>query len=201
MLIIVIVGFSGVLLEFLSKEALLTPDTSFDSIVLFKYFTIQTNILVVVYFSAMLTMKQSFQNSIFKNFIGGVTLCITVTFTMFLFFLESNWDPQGLSALSSIIMHYISPVLVISFFTAHIKEYTFRTIDIFYWAIYPIFYVLFILVFGSITSDYIYPFFNLNELGILRVVLTIFVLILGYEGLSFLIVKIVSQNNDEKMKK
>lgn len=197
--IIVVVGSIGILLNFFNVEFLETKGSNFDSLVLFKYFTIQSNIIVVLYFSMLLWTKSHQKSMIFRNYIGAVTLCITMTFSMFFLFLEPIWNPQGIHLISSTILHYINPFLVIVFFVISMKDYSFRYKDIAIWVIYPILYLIFVLIFGAITGDYIYPFLNINELGILTFVLTILILLLGYLGLSFLIVKIVSQNNGGKI--
>ncbi len=158
----------------LASNGIDNPDTPIVSMLAsFKYFTIQSNIFVIFYFALLLSAKIS-ENSLFKKLIGAVTAYITITFIVFVFMLQSTWHPEGIAQLGNIINHYIVPILTIAFLVFYRKDYNFKMQDLIIWMIYPITYVLFLLLHGVITGDYIYPFFEIDELGITYFLLAFF---------------------------
>lgn len=193
MLSIVIIGTIGLLIEILNYEFNGTPGSNFDSLGLFKYFTLQSNLIVVVYFFLMYQLRLHETSKLFQHLLAMVTLCITLTFVMFALFLDPIWDPKGFAFVSSMMLHYINPILVIVYFVRYAKEIEFHYTNIFVWIIYPLLYLVFATVYGLITGEYFYPFIDFGSLGIIGFSLSILGMLWGYLLLSFLIVKIVSQ--------
>lgn len=197
-LFIVLIGSIGIVLEFVGYEYLSTPGTQFDSFTLFKYFTIQSNILVVVYFFVLNRGLVSHKS--FINYLSAVTLSIMITGTMYFFFLDSIHDPFGIQLVSTTILHYIIPILVLGYFVWNIKTLQTGYSDILIWMIYPFCYLVFVWVYGFLTNDFIYPFFDKNNIGVSGMFVTSFTLFIAYFVLSFAIVKIVSQKNKQDLK-
>ncbi len=156
-------------------------------------FTIQTNLFVAVWSTAALVAPESrfgqwLQRPVVR---GAILLYITVTFTVFAALLEGLDDSDGLTEFLSIATHYIVPIAFIVdwLLTEKHGSYEWRMIPWFY--IYPLAYLAYLMVRGSITDDYIYPFLNLNEigwvgLGIAVVALLVYGVVLStiYIGLS-----------------
>jgi hypothetical protein len=61
------------------------------------------------------------------------------------------------------------------------------------WITYPLIYIVFVVIYGFITDDFLYPFFQVSEIGILGLAISILLLIGLFNGLCFLLVKIVSK--------
>ncbi|MCD6482126.1 MAG: Pr6Pr family membrane protein, partial [Candidatus Izimaplasma sp.] len=89
---------------------------------------------------------------------------------------------------------YITPSLVIWYFFTQKENYHFQYKDIKLWAIYPIIYLVFVVVFGAITGDYLYPFFQFNLVKITGFIFSSLLLSAYFLALSFFVVKMVSRD-------
>ena len=166
--------------------------TFFTGFRLFRYYTIQSNLIVAIYFSALLSNK--YRNSLlFKKILGGVTVYVTITFIIFAVMLQKDFHPQGINFVTNIFLHYLVPILTMFFLIYYRKEYSFNYRDTVLWMIYPLIYILFMVIYGSITGDYLYPFFDVAVVGISGLIIAIIGLIIFFIIMSFLYVKIVSK--------
>ena len=186
-----VLAISGILINVL-VSSFEDPFSLFRGLGLFRYYTLQSNLIVAIYFALFFNGKWR-NNDLYKRFIGGVTIYITITFFIFMIFLQPGWHPTGWNAVSNVLSHYLVPVLTIFFFGKYHKEYEFKMNDMFWWIVYPILYVVFIVVFGSISGDYLYPFFQVAEVGVFGLIYTIILLVLFFLGLSFILMKIVTK--------
>lgn len=189
---IVLLGSIGILAT-LANNIIESPSNPLASgLAIFKYFTILSNLFVVLFFLMYFLLRLDKEKS-FNHWLGAVTLYITVTCLVFIIFLQKGYSPHGLGLLSNILNHYIVPVLTISFLIFYRKDYFFKYQDIFKWLLFPILYILFVLIQGSFTNDYIYPFLNLNQLGIGLFLVNVFILFLLFIILSVLNVFLTRQ--------
>lgn len=163
----------------------------------FRYYTLQSNFLVVSYFYASHFRKIS-ENSLFKRYLGAITIYITITFVVFVIFLQPGYHPKGWHAVGNISLHYIVPILTIFHMIKYHNDYRFESRDYLWWMVYPLLYVVFMIVYGSISGDYIYPFFQVSEIGIMGLIFTIILLVIFFILLSFLLMKIVSKKQNTK---
>lgn len=161
----------------------------------FRYFTIQSNLIVALYFGLSYTNKWN-NSKKFDSLMGGVAIYITITFIVFMTMIDPYLTQVGLSLIGSIFLHYIVPALVIVFLIHYRYEYHFSSRDPFIWLIYPLSYLIFMLIYGKITNDYIYPFFQVDEIGVFRLIIMITIMILFFTFLSFLLVKILSKREN-----
>lgn len=159
---------------------------------MFRYFTIQSNLIVGSYFSMSLINSVK-DNKLFKKMLGGVTVYITITCLVFVVFLEARYEHTGIGHLSNLIVHYIVPVLTIVFLTIYRRDYSFEAKDIGKWVVYPLSYIVFVQIFGRVTGDYIYPFFEVDNIGVIGLIKSVVLLVLFFMFLSFLTMKIVSK--------
>jgi len=169
-----------------------TPYSLMRGLSLFRYYTLQSNLIVGVYF-LLLGSKVLNKYDIFNRFFGGVTIYITITFVVFAIFLQGTYHPTGLQGVVNIVSHYIVPILAILYFVIIKNELTFKRLDMLWWIIYPLIYIIFMVIYGGITGDYLYPFFQVSEIGVNGLILTIVLLVGFFMGLSFLLMKIVSK--------
>lgn len=168
------------------------PFNIFRGLYLFRYFTLQSNLLVAVYF--ILKYFEVFTDKPFFNkLLGGITIYITITFIVFASFLEGRFEFSGWHLVSNIVAHYIVPSLTIGYLVIFRRYYNFIRKDIIYWVIYPLGYIAFMVVFGMITGDYLYPFFQVSNIGVLGLVLVVISLVVFFLVLSFIFMKIVSK--------
>ena len=186
-LCIIITAFTGLLINVL-VSSIEEPFNIFRGLGLFRYYTLQSNLIVLATFTLLLIGKFKFP----KHYIIGVAVYITVTFSVFALMLSATYQPTGWNQVSNILSHYITPLLVIGYVIKYRLEFDVKMKDSLLWILYPVAYILFMIIFGSITNDYLYPFFQLHVVGLTAFILTLFVLVFYFLGLSFLFVKIVS---------
>ena len=88
------------------------------------------------------------------------------------------------------LLHSIVPALVIFFWIYYENKKTIKYINILQWLIYPIIYLLFILIRGFFSDYYPYPFVDVVALGYIKVVLNSAILIAIFAIISALFIKI-----------
>lgn len=186
-------GIDSILIQYIFFEESSTP--ILHALEMFKYFTLQTNMIVFIYF-VLIYLGTFKKNILFNKLLGGVVVYIAITFLVFSIFLEPNVNSQGFGFLGSLLNHYITPILVIGFISRYKDEYLFKFEDIKIWVIYPLIYLVILVVLGLTTGDYLYPFFQVEEVGILGLVLSIVSILVLFLILSFVLVKIVSKKEN-----
>jgi len=154
----------------------------------FSYFTILTNCLVALYFSVLWYKKPIFLLSRFEKpgFLTATTLYITIVGIVYQLLLRDIWEPTGMQRIVDELLHSIIPTYVLVFWIIYgnKKDVSWRAIPS--WLVYPLCYLIFILLRGRLSGFYPYPFVDVSELG-LEKVLTIS----GFLFLAFAIGAIV----------
>ena len=190
---VVILGSLGIL-SLVVQDAFFTyPETPLMSLGLFKYFTVQSNLFAVIYFWLMISLKVDEKSKKWKNLLGGAMIYTTITFLIFAIVLERLYVEVGFTLVGSILLHYINPILIIFYTVYYRKEYEYHIKDSITWIIYPVIYLVFMIIWGSITGDFLYPFFQVSEVGITGLIISILGLLLMFILMSFLTVKILSK--------
>ena len=120
---------------------------------------------------------------------GAITLYITVTFLVFAVVLSPLYHPPGLEGVLNLMFHYIIPAgFIIDWFITEGNNYQWSFIP--YWFCYPISYLIFALIHGGTTGDYLYPFLNLDVLGFDGLTIRVILLIAFFTGLSSLYITV-----------
>ena len=134
----------------------------------FKYYTMQTNLIVSVWLILAIVWhnKPESLKRITGPLKGAITLFITTTFIFFAILLAPFYQPTGFAAFTNIVLHYLTPIaFIVDWILTETKtKYKWNYLP--YWTIYPLSYLLFSFIHGSFTGDYIYPFLNVDTLGI-----------------------------------
>jgi len=145
----------------------------------FKYYTIQTNLMVSVWFILAIVWhnKPGSLKKITGPLKGAFTLYITTTFIFFAILLQPFYRPTGFAVYSNIILHYITPIAFIVDWVLTETKLKYKWNYLPYWTIYPLCYLLFSFIHGSFTGDYIYPFLDISRLGILGYSISICLLV------------------------
>jgi len=158
-LIILVLGWSSLIISMI-----LSKDIGW----LFSTYTIQSNSMVMVWLTIAIIFQDRYKDHPFFNGIirGAITLYITVTFIIFAILLSPLYHPTGIAAYTNLCLHYIVPTAFILdwVFTEMNHKYAWKFIV--FWLAYPIFYLIFTLILGNLTGIYIYPFLDLNLLGV-----------------------------------
>jgi hypothetical protein len=133
-----------------------------------KYYTMQTNLMVTIWFTLAIIWhdKPESLEKITGPLKGAFTLYITTTFVFFAILLQIFYHPTGWAAFSNLILHYITPIAFIIDWVLTESKVQYKWNYLPYWIIYPICYLVFALIHGTFTGDYIYPFLDVNRRGI-----------------------------------
>ncbi len=158
----------------------------------FTYFTIQTNILVAVFFTTLLVNPESGWGNFFSRPGVSTAICSYITFVGLTYnmLLRQLWQPTGLQQVVDELLHSVIPVIFILYWMIFVPKAKFQWKNIFIWLIYPVIYVVLMLIRGAVSGYYPYPFIDVNQLGYPRVFFNGFGLIVAFLILSGIFVAI-----------
>lgn len=127
-----------------------------------EYFTISTNVLVALVFTAI-ALNQPMPRS--GSVIAGTVLSILLVGVIYALLLHGLVELSGGSAVANVLLHRVTPLLVALFWIMFAPKGELRWGDPFWWAIYPLAYLGYALLRGRATGSYPYPFLNVSSLG------------------------------------
>ncbi|MEK6478439.1 Pr6Pr family membrane protein [Catalinimonas sp. 4WD22] len=154
----------------------------------FSFFTILTNTLVALYFCTMWLGSSSRLGKLFqrRGVITAITVYITVVGLVYQLLLRQIWEPTGMQKLVDELLHSVNPLYFILYWYLYEDKAQLKWRFIPVWLLYPLIYLLYILVRGSFSGFYPYPFVNVSELGMSQVLLNSLGLMLVFIGFCVL---------------
>ena len=144
----------------------------------FSFFTILTNTLVAVAYTAVLLPGSTVITQFFRrpSVQSGIALSIALVGVVYSLLLRRIWDPQGWQLVADHLLHDIAPLLYVAFWLMWVPKAGLHYADAGRWALYPIAYFAYSLAQARLTGWYPYPFLDVGALGyagVLRNALTI----------------------------
>ena len=158
----------------------------------FSFFTILTNTIVAIYFTSI-TFKNKNDLFVAESKMGtltAVTVYITLVGLIYQIVLRQLWQPTGLQRLVDELLHTIIPILVIVFWYLYGDKAASKYNNIPKWLIYPLAYLAYILIRGNFSGFYPYPFVNVNQLGLQKVLVNSVGLIVLFAVLSSIFIRV-----------
>ena len=153
----------------------------------FSFFTILTNLIVALFYTAqLLNIAKSYKPGI----LSAVTVYIFIVGIVYQILLRHIWQPQGLQMVVDELLHTINPLLVILYWYLFEKKLLIRYLHTLAWMVYPIMYLIYILVRGEYSGFYPYPFVNVDEIGISKTLLNSALLTVLFLAASCILVKV-----------
>ncbi len=139
----------------------------------FSFFTILTNLLVAIYFTLSLLKKENSYLSIINKSgtLTAVTVYITIVGLVYQILLRHIWEPKGMQMVVDEMLHSAIPILVIIFWYLYEEKKSRDYKQILKWLIYPLIFLIFILIRGEFSNFYPYPFVNATNLGLKQVLI------------------------------
>jgi hypothetical protein len=197
-----ILGIFGIVLHFF----LTYEDQTLGAALIrfFSYFTILTNLLVIIYLSAH-TFRINPRNKFIGKLISGfkfpesstaITVYIVVVGLVYQLILSKPLS--GWIIVSDGILHAVIPVFFTIYWFVFISNQRVNVATIPYWLIYPFIYFLYILVRGELTDIYPYPFIDVSELGYPKVLFNCFVVAIVFLVISISLAAIANWRNQLK---
>ena len=139
----------------------------------FSFFTILTNLLVGVFFTSQIFSSNNKWNQFFStpSIATSIVVYISLVGLIFNLLLRKIYHPSGLEGLNNNLLHFFIPLACIFCWYKYIPKERIKYKSISYWIIYPLCYVVYILVKGYFMHFYQYPFFDVDKLGYEKVLL------------------------------
>lgn len=155
----------------------------------FSYFTILTNSLVALYFTVIFFSKENANSFVHKpGSLTALTVYITIVCLVYQLVLRQIWEPTGLQRLVDELLHSINPLLVICFWYFYEEKQKLKWSALSSWLLYPLTYLFYILLRGSMSNFYPYPFVDVNSLGLSKVILNSLVLLIVFASTAALFI-------------
>jgi len=167
-----------------------------------SYFTILTNLLITIYCTVqLLPRKKQPQTNLFlmPETLTALTVLILLVGAVYHVVLKSIWNPEGLDMVTSEIHHTLVPLGTFAIWIFSTNNNLGHLKNLFTWLLYPILYFSFVVILGSFSGFYPYPFMNVAEVGIGRVMENSFYLLILMGALflvfHFIEKKLLKRNN------
>ena len=87
---------------------------------------------------------------------------------------------SGLALVADISLHYVVPIAMAVYWLGFAPKIGLQSRDPFAWSVYPLGYLFYVIVRGSIDGRYPYPFVDVASLGYGRVLLNSVMLLAAY---------------------
>ena len=158
----------------------------------FSYFTILTNILVALSFTALLLRQGSSWRRFFSRpgVLTAIAVYIAVVGIVYNLVLRALWKPEGLQRMVDELLHTVIPLLYIVFWLINVSHSALSWKAILSWLIYPFIYFLYVLAGGALSGFYPYPFVNVREHGYGAVLLNSLYIMCAFVFLSAVFISI-----------
>ncbi|MCK0160599.1 Pr6Pr family membrane protein [Allomuricauda sp. F6463D] len=164
-----------------------------ESLVRFvSYFTILTNTLVAFFFTTRVFGADQKRLALFhkKTTAIALTTFSVVVGLVYQFVLREIWNPTGLQMVVDELLHTIIPVFMYVYWLMFCAKTAIAWKQLSKWLLFPIVYLVFIIVRGHFSGFYPYAFLNKDELGfgptMLNVSFVCLLMFLIMAGLYFL---------------
>lgn len=171
----------------------------FETIIrFFTFFTILTNILVAMVFTAnWLQPKNSFQFFNKPNTQVAIAVYIFVVGFVYNTILRFIWQPKGWDKVADELLHLVIPIVYILFWYFKFSKKEINSKSVFGWLLFPIIYIVIVMIRGYFSGYYPYPFLHVGNLGVEKVIYNSILM-----TLFFVVVSIVFyQINNHKVSK
>ncbi|GAB3360137.1 Pr6Pr family membrane protein [Lysobacter tyrosinilyticus] len=148
----------------LMRATLDTVGPFFATVRFFSYFTILSNLLVMLVSSTAAFAPESSPGRWLAQPVmrGGVALYIGVTMGIYAVVLHRLWEPQGAQWWADTGLHYAVPTLYLLWWLVAVPHGALRWSDLLRWLLFPLFYVCWVFLRGAFVHEYPYPFIDLN---------------------------------------
>jgi len=133
----------------------------------FSFFTILTNILVACFFTTTVFRLRGLTFKIFsdKGAITAITAFILIVGLVYQVVLRGIWQPTGMQYVVDELLHTVIPLYMLGYWWSNMEPSDIEFRSILRWVIYPVLYLIFVLVRGLYSGFYPYPFLNVSEIG------------------------------------
>ncbi|MEA5258255.1 Pr6Pr family membrane protein [Arcicella aquatica] len=192
LIFLVLLGWFALILQYYVLITNKKADISELTIRFFSYFTVLSNLLVSMSATVLLLKP----NIALTNFLSlpktltATTVYIVIVSIIYNTMLRFIWHPEGLLRVADELLHLIIPLIFFIYWLVYVKKDELQWSDFLPWLIFPFLYMIFILLSGAFSGFYPYPFFNVIQLGYLKVIINASFITLVFIMVSFLFIGI-----------
>ncbi|MFC5583653.1 Pr6Pr family membrane protein [Nitratireductor kimnyeongensis] len=148
----------------------------------FSYFTILTNILVVlVHLAALSGAPRFFKKASVR---AGVAVAILLVGLVYWLLLSAIWEPKGLFLICDVALHYVAPALYLVWWLLAGTDGSLSWRHLPLWLAYPLLYVTYVLVRAPIAGEVPYYFLDARLNGWPSVLVYLAVILLTFAFLG-----------------
>lgn len=196
-----ITGWFAVLLQLYLIIANRTAPLPETLIRFFSYFTILTNMVVATYFTSRLAGRENRLRRFFSTASSStaIVVYITVVGLVYQVLLRHLWSPEGWQFVADELLHSVIPLFTIVFWWVVVPEkrdVQWKSIPS--WLVYPVCYLIFILISGRLSGFYPYPFVDARLLGYEAVTFNCLGLLLAFMVLASLFIAAARLSGNRK---
>ena len=158
----------------------------------FSFFTILTNFLVALVFTAAaLRPRAAWGEFLLRPSLQASTaVYIAIVGMVYQLLLRHLWNPQGAQWVADVLLHSIIPVGYVLYWWLFAPRDKLSWKNALGWLVYPGAYLVYTLARGAVSGLYPYPFVNVGTLGYGGVLARAAGLMLVFLGMGLLIVAI-----------
>ncbi|WP_316844748.1 Pr6Pr family membrane protein [Pedobacter psychrodurus] len=158
--------------------------------VFLSYFTITTNIIVAICFTRLSFFKRDQSNHLFSkaSTLTAITVYIVVVGLIYNVMLRGLILPTGWARAADELLHVVSPLVFLLFWIFFVKKASLLYKQAITWLIYPLLYVVFVVIRGYLINKYPYPFIDVAQLGYPKAILNAIIVIFIFWLLSLLFI-------------
>jgi len=158
--------------------------------VFLSYFTVTTNIIVAICFTWLSFFKQGRSDHLFtkSSTLTAITVYIVVVGLIYNVMLRGLILPTGWARAADELLHVVSPLVFLIFWLFFVKKSNLQYKQAITWLIYPLLYVVFVVIRGYLINKYPYPFIDVVQLGYPKAILNAIIVILIFWLLSLLFI-------------
>jgi hypothetical protein len=138
-----------------------------EVITYFSFFTILTNLLVALVFTAIAMRSPAGWVQYFSSpsVQGGTAVYIAIVGMVYQLLLRQLWNPKGAQLLADMLLHAVIPLAYVVYWLIFATRTRLRWTDAVVWLAYPGVYLVYVLARGAVSGLYPYPFVDVNALG------------------------------------
>ncbi|MBE9584858.1 Pr6Pr family membrane protein [Mucilaginibacter sp. JRF] len=136
-----------------------------------SYFTILCNLLVAVCLTFSTLMPGRRVGKLFSGLSAQSAIAVYVFIVGLVYntVLRGIWAPTGMAWLVDNTLHVVVPVLYLLYWALYRPHGALQWQSGFYWAVFPLLYLVYSLVHGAMVHWYPYPFIDADKLAYTRV--------------------------------
>ena len=163
-----------------------------ELITYFSFFTILTNLLVALVFTAIAMRRATGWAQFFvtPSVQGGAAVYIAIVGIVYQLLLRQLWNPKGAQLLADMLLHAVVPLGYVVYWLIFAPRTGLTWRDAVFWLVYPGVYLLYVLARGAVTGLYPYPFVDVKVLGYAGVLARAAALMAVFLGMGLLLVAV-----------